>query len=374
MQMQEQAQQVFNFSAGPAMLPREVLLQAQEELINWNGLGTSVMEVSHRGKPFMAMAEQAEQDLRDLLQVPDNYRVLFMHGGGRGQFSGVPQNISKAGDLSEHLVTGQWSVGAEKEARKFTNTHIVASTQTNDDGKIFVPHQDTWKINPQAAYFQYCPNETVEGIEINWVPNTGNVPLIADMSSNILSKQINVSDYGVLYAGAQKNIGPSGLALVIVNNDLLGKARADLSSIFNYELQAKSDSMHNTPPTFSWYLAGLVFKWLKANGGLEAIEIQNQKKAELLYEYIDSSSLYSNNIVDENRSKMNVTFRLAGDNEKDVEQSNALFLQQSDANGLAALKGHRAVGGMRASIYNAMPLEGVEALVSFMKEFERTKG
>lgn len=362
-------QQVFNFSAGPAMLPHEVLEQAQKELVNWNGLGTSVMEISHRGKPFIEVAEQAEQDLRDLLGVPSDYSVLFMHGGGRGQFSTVPLNISQAGDLSQHLVTGQWSISAEQEARKFTRTNVVASTQTNDMGLIYVPEQSEWDFNPEAAYFQYCPNETVEGIEINWVPKTGNVPLVADMSSNILSKQINVEDYGILYAGAQKNIGPSGLTLVIIKNDLLGKSRADTPSIFNYELQANADSMVNTPPTFSWYLAGLVFKWLKKQGGVASIEEQNRQKAELLYDFIDSSDFYANKVAKQNRSKMNVTFSLAH-----AKVLDPIFLQESEAAGLAALKGHRAVGGMRASIYNAMPLEGVKALIEFMKEFERTKG
>jgi phosphoserine aminotransferase len=362
-------QQVFNFSAGPAMLPHAVLEQAQKELLNWNGLGTSVMEISHRGKPFIEVAEQAEQDLRELLGVPANYSVLFMHGGGRGQFSTVPLNISKAGELSEHLVTGQWSISAEKEAQKFTKTNIVATTKTDDNGLVYVPEQKDWAINPNAAYFQYCPNETVEGIEIDWVPQTGGVPLVADMSSNILSKQINVEDYGILYAGAQKNIGPSGLTLVIINNDLLGKARPDAPSIFNYELQANADSMVNTPPTFSWYLAGLVFKWLKGKGGIAAIEAQNKQKADLLYNFIDQSDFYANKVAVPNRSKMNVTFSLAH-----AKVLDPIFLQESNSAGLAALKGHRAVGGMRASIYNAMPIEGVKALIEFMKEFERTKG
>jgi len=362
-------QNVFNFSAGPAMLPHEVMLQAQQELINWNGLGTSVMEISHRGKAFIAVAEQAEQDFRDLLNIPCNYTVLFMHGGGRGQFSTVPQNLSKSGDVSDHLVTGQWSISAEKEAQKFTTTNIVATAEPDENGLIHVPHQDSWSLSPGARYFQYCPNETVEGIEINWVPKIDNVPIVADMSSNILSKQINIDDYGVVYAGAQKNIGPSGLTLVIVRNDLLGKARNDTPAIFDYDLQAKHDSMYNTPPTFSWYLAGLVFKWLKQQGGVAAIEQRNIQKSKMLYDFIDNSSLYSNSIAIENRSKMNVTFQL-----QQAEALDPMFLADSEKSGLSALKGHRAVGGMRASIYNAMPLEGVKALVDFMKEFERTKG
>ncbi|MFQ3206829.1 MAG: phosphoserine aminotransferase [Glaciecola sp.] len=362
-------QNIFNFSAGPAMLPQEVMQQAQEEFINWQGLGTSVMEVSHRGKPFMEVAAQAEADLRELLQIPSNYSVLFMHGGGRGQFSAVPLNISKPSDLSQHLVSGQWSIGAEQEAQKFCRSSIVA-TSKEIDGKMYVPKQDEWSIAEESGYFHYCTNETVDGIEINWVPksDSGNVPIVADMSSNILSKPLNIEDYGIIYAGAQKNIGPSGLSVVIVRNDLVGISRKDTPAIFDYQLQAKSGSMYNTPPTFSWYLAGLVFKWLKAQGGLDAIAALNQRKSDVLYSQIDATGFYKNNVHNEYRSKMNVTFKLSD------ESLNDLFLEQAENNGLVALKGHRAVGGMRASIYNAMPLAGAQALADFMQEFERKNG
>ena len=358
---------IFNFCAGPAMLPAAVLKRAQAELLNWNGQGTSVMEVSHRGKPFMAVAEKAEADLRTLLNVPSNYKVLFMHGGGRGQFFSVPLNLAKRGNLAQHLVTGQWSDIAVKEAAKYMQSEVVAQS-ANVGGRVCVPLQSSWDINKQAAYFHYCPNETIEGVEINWVPKTGNVPLVADMSSNILSKKIDVSDYGIIYASAQKNIGPSGLAVVIVREDLIGLERNDTPAIFSYKEQSAAGSMYNTPPTFSWYLAGLVFEWLLDNGGIAPIEAANLVKAQTLYRCIDNSDLYRNQVSNDNRSKMNVVFQL-GDGSLDSE-----FLKQAELSGLQALKGHRAVGGMRASIYNAMPLEGVTALVEFMQEFERTHG
>ncbi|MGB3727519.1 MAG: 3-phosphoserine/phosphohydroxythreonine transaminase [Glaciecola sp.] len=358
---------IYNFSAGPAALPQAVLKKAQAELLDWNGQGTSVMEVSHRGKPFMAVAEKAEADLRTLLNVPNNYKVLFLQGGGRGQFFAVPLNLAKRGNLAQYLVSGQWSKGAIAEASKYMQSEELAHNYVKND-LIYVPDQSMWEINPQAAYVHYCPNETVDGIEIDWVPQTGDVPLVADMSSNILSKQINVADYGIIYAGAQKNIGPSGLALVIVRDDLLEYARDDIPATFHYALQASKDSMYNTPPTFSWYLAGLVFEWLLEQGGLANIEAINQQKAALLYHCIDNNPFYHNRVAPQYRSKMNVTFQLAD------ESLNAAFLEQSLANGLHALKGHRDVGGMRASIYNAMPLEGVKTLVDFMQEFARTHG
>ena len=360
-------QTVYNFSAGPAMLPHDVLLQAQRELIDWQGLGTSVMEISHRSKAFIAVAEKAEADLRSLLHIPNNYKVLFMHGGGRGQFAAVPMNLAAPNSLTQHLVTGQWSIAAEQEARKYANTEIVASSvQTN--GQWSVPHQNKWQVNPNAAYLHYCSNETVEGIEINWLPETGLVPIVADMSSNILSKPIDVSKFGVIYAGAQKNIGPSGLSIVIVRDDLLEQASPFTPDILNYKIQAAKGSMYNTPPTFAWYLAGLVFEWLIQQGGLSVIEQKNQEKASLLYDFIDESSLFNNHVSEENRSAMNVTFSLAD------SALEAPFLTQSHEQGLHALKGHRSVGGMRASIYNAMPLAGVQRLVEFMREFERNSG
>lgn len=349
------------------MLPKAVLERAQSELINWNGQGTSVMEISHRGKPFMAVAEKAEADLRTLLNIPSNYKVLFMHGGGRGQFFTVPLNLAKRGNLAQHLVSGQWSQIAVKEAAKYMQSEVVAENFT-EDGKICVPEQSSWKINQQAAYFHYCPNETVEGIEINWVPKTGDVPLVADMSSNILSKAINIADYGIIYAGAQKNIGPSGLAVVIVREDLIGLERQDTPAVFSYKEQSDADSMYNTPPTFSWYLAGLVFEWLIENGGVESIEKANALKAQTLYKCIDNSDFYRNQVNVSNRSRMNVIFQLAD------SSLDPIFLDEAQASGLQALKGHRAVGGMRASIYNAMGLDGVTNLVEFMQEFERTHG
>ncbi|WP_395343347.1 3-phosphoserine/phosphohydroxythreonine transaminase [Ningiella sp. W23] len=358
---------VFNFSAGPAMLPPSVMAKAQKELINWQGLGTSVMEVSHRGKPFIAVAEKAESDLRKLMDIPSNYKVLFLQGGGRGQFFSVPMNLAQRGKVSQHLVSGQWSQIAVAEAEKYMQADVVAKTQERE-GKLWVPTQDHWEIDDNAAYFHYCPNETVDGIEIDWVPKSKGVPIVADMSSNILSKTIKVSDYGIIYASAQKNIGPSGLAVVIVRDDLIGLARKDTPSVFDYQQQSNNDSMYNTPPTFSWYLAGLVFEWLLENGGVNAIEVLNRKKAELLYACIDASDFYQNKVADENRSKMNATFHLAD------AALDAKFLEQAEHAGLVALKGHRFVGGMRASIYNAMPLEGVQALVSFMQDFEQKHG
>ena len=358
---------IYNFSAGPASLPQAVLKKAQAELLDWNGQGTSVMEVSHRGKPFIAVADKAEADLRQLLSVPDNYKVLFLQGGGRAQFFAVPLNLAKRGDFAQHLVSGQWSKGAVAEASKYMRSDVVASNYEKD-GNIFVSDPSMWSVDPNAAYFHYCPNETVDGIEISWVPKTGDVPLVADMSSNILSKQINIADYGIVYAGAQKNIGPSGLAVVIVRDDLLSYSRADTPAIYDYALQAKKDSMYNTPPTFSWYLAGLVFEWLLEQGGIQTIEAMNTKKSLTLYDCIDSSSLYTNHVAPQYRSRMNVGFHLADTSLNDA------FLSAADKAGLKALKGHRDVGGMRASIYNAMPLDGVVALTEFMREFERTKG
>ena len=355
--------QVFNFSAGPAMLPAAVMAKAQQEFINWRDSGCSVMEVSHRGTDFIDIAAQAEQDLRDLLKVPDNYKVLFLQGGGRGQFAAVPLNLSTSDDTSLHLVSGSWSSGAVDEANKYNNAKIIGQV-VEHNGFQTVPKPTLSDIDQSAAYLHFCPNETVDGIAFDWLPEAGNVPLVADMSSNILSKPIDVSKYGVIYAGAQKNIGPSGLSLVIVRDDLIGKARQSTPSIFDYALMASKDSMYNTPPTFSWYLAGLVFQWLKEQGGVEAMTSINQHKADLLYSAIDDSSFYRNNVHPDNRSIMNVPFHLAD------PALDKVFLEKSKEAGLMALKGHRSVGGMRASIYNAMPVEGVEALVKFMREFE----
>lgn len=358
---------VFNFSAGPAMMPKAVMEQAQQEFLNWRDSGCSVMEVSHRGADFIEIAKQAELDLRSLLNVPDHYHVLFTHGGGRGQFAAVPLNISTATDTSLHMVTGSWSKGAVEEAEKYNNPVVIGEV-SKKDGLNYVARPDADAIDQSAAYLHFCPNETVDGIAFDWLPEAGKVPLVADLSSTILSQPLDVEKYGVIYAGAQKNIGPSGLSVVIVRDDLVGRARKETPSIFDYALAAKSDSMYNTPPTFSWYLAGLVFKWLLNEGGLTAIAKKNDEKASFLYNAIDSSAFYSSGVHPQNRSKMNVPFYLA-DSALDGE-----FLKQAKAAGLMALKGHRSVGGMRASIYNAMPIDGVKALVAFMQEFERTHG
>ncbi len=346
------------------MLPKEVMVKAKEEFLNWQGMGRSVMEISHRSKEYIAMAESAEQDLRELLAVPDNYKVLFAHGGGRGQFSAVPMNLQKRGDSADFLLTGSWSKSAIAEANKYLKTNVVADV-TIQDGLSTVPPITAAQISPNSAYFHYCANETVDGIEINHIPQSGDVPIVVDMSSNILSKPIDVSKFGAIYAGAQKNIGPSGLSVVIVRDDLLDFAMPETPTFMHYKTMAKHGSMYNTPPTYSWYLAGLVFKWLKSQGGVESIAQQNSEKATLLYECIDQSGFYVNNVHPDFRSKMNITFQLPN------TELDASFLAGSERAGLAALQGHRNVGGMRASIYNAMPIEGVLALTQFMRDFAR---
>ncbi|RUP78575.1 phosphoserine transaminase [Alteromonas sp. KS69] len=359
--------EVFNFSAGPAKLPEAVMQKAQAEFTNWRDSGCSVMEVSHRGKDFIEIAAKAEQDLRDLLSVPKNYHVLFTHGGGRGQFAAVPLNLSSASDTSLHLVSGSWSDGAVSEAAKYNNA-VVVGELSKKEGLHYMPQPSLANVDQSAAYYHFCPNETVDGIAYDWLPESGDVPLVSDMSSTILSQPVDVAKHGLIYAGAQKNIGPSGLSVVIVREDLVGKARKETPSIFDYALAAKADSMYNTPPTFSWYLAGLVFEWLKEMGGVDAMAKRNSEKASLLYSAIDSSDFYASQVHPDNRSKMNVPFQLAN------PELDALFLRQAQDAGLMALKGHRSVGGMRASIYNAMPVEGVMALVEFMREFERVNG
>lgn len=357
----------FNFCAGPAMLPVEVMQQAKEELIDWHGRGCSIMEMSHRGKDFIKVAAQAEQDLRDLLRVPTNYKVLFMHGGGRGQFAAVPQNLfSTAGQKADYIVSGAWSKAAAEEAHKF-GTVAVQGIQQKVDGLRTLTAPADWSIDPTSRFVHFCPNETVDGLEFTDLPTT-DVPLVADLSSTILSRPIDVSRYGVIYAGAQKNIGPSGLTVVLVREDLLPAAGAPIPAILDYRLAAENDSMFNTPPTYAWYLAGLVFQWLKRQGGVAAMAELNRKKAETLYGYIDNSDFYRNDVDTRYRSWMNVPFLLAD------ERLNDKFVADAEANGLLALKGHRMVGGMRASIYNAMPLEGVQTLVTFMREFERVHG
>ena len=355
---------VYNFCAGPAMLPTQVMKKAQQEFINWNDTGCSVMELSHRSKEFMALAEKAEADLRELMAIPNNYKVIFCHGGGRGQFSAVPLNLLPAGGKADYVVSGSWSKAAAKEAENFGEINVI-NVVDDIEGKQVVKSSAEWGISKDSAYVHYCPNETVDGIEMFDIPDFGEVPLVADMSSTILSHHIDVSKFGVIYAGAQKNIGPSGLTIVIVREDLLGNARQDTPCIMNYKTSADNDSMYNTPPTYAWYLAGLVFDWLKSVGGVTEIEKVNLKKAQLIYDYVDQSAFYKNGIADEYRSRMNVPFWL------EDESLNDEFLRQAETQGLLALKGHRIVGGMRASIYNAMPLAGVEKLVAFMKDFEQ---
>lgn len=355
----------FNFSPGPAMLPEAVLSRAREELLDWRGERASVMEVSHRGKAFMAMAEEAEQDLRELLAIPDGYEVLFLQGGATQHFAQVPMNIAR-GRGADYVLTGAWGEKAAKEASSLAAVRIAASSAA--DGYFSIPPRDQWVLDPEAAYVHVTPNETIGGVEFHDTPDTGSVPLVADMSSNILSRPIDVSRYGIIYAGAQKNIGPSGLVIVIIRKDLLERTPKDLPSIFSYASQAKEGSMLNTPNTFAWYLAGLVFKWIKAEGGLEAMAERNAEKARVLYDYIDASGWYVNPVDRAARSRMNVPFRL-GDAALDD-----LFVRESTAAGLLALKGHRSVGGMRASLYNAMPLAGVEALVAFMRDFAARHG
>ncbi|BET40161.1 3-phosphoserine/phosphohydroxythreonine transaminase [Atlantibacter hermannii] len=359
--------QVYNFSSGPAMLPADVLLLAQQELRDWQGLGTSVMEVSHRGKPFIAAAEEAEKDFRDLLQIPSNYKVLFCHGGGRGQFAAIPLNLLGDKTTADYVDGGYWAASAVKEAHKYLTPNVIDAKITVD-GKRAIKPMSEWQLSDNAAYLHYCPNETIDGIAINETPDFGDAIVTADFSSTILSHPIDIARYGVIYAGAQKNIGPAGLTIVIVREDLLGKAHSVCPSIIDYTVLSENDSMFNTPPTFAWYLSGLVFKWLKQKGGVEAMDRINQQKAELLYGVIDNSDFYRNDVASANRSRMNVPFQLADSN------LDALFLNESFKAGLHALKGHRVVGGMRASIYNAMPLEGVIALTDFMKDFERRHG
>lgn len=356
---------VYNFSAGPAVLPLPVLEQARDELVEWQG-GMSVMEISHRSRAFIAVAERAESDLRELLAVPPDYRVLFMQGGAAAQFSAVPMNLAAVGATANYVNTGHWSARAIAEARRFVKVEVVGDEAAS--GYTTVPASATVHAEPGAAYLHYTPNETIGGVEFPYVPESGDVPLVADMSSTILSRPIDVARFGVIYAGAQKNIGPSGITVVIVRDSLLGRAREGTPLVFDYRTVAEAGSMQNTPPTFGWYFAGLVFQWLKREGGLATMEKRNRAKAELLYAAIDSSGFYSNPVARDCRSRMNVPFRLA---RPELEKT---FLAESESAGLANLAGHRAVGGMRASLYNAMPIEGVAALVAFMREFERRYG
>src|SRR4029079_9604616 len=354
---------VYNFSPGPAVLPVEVLEQARDEILDWHGTGMSVMEMSHRGKEFIGIAEQAEADLRELLGVPADYKVLFMQGGDTLQFAAVPLNLSAAGQTVDYVNTGSWSKKAIGEAKRYAKVNIAA-----DAGGAYcsIPPVESWKTSVEAVYLHYTPNETIGGVEFHVVPDVGDVPLVADMSSTLLSRPVDVTKFGLIYAGAQKNIGPAGLTVVIVRDDLLGRARAETPSVLDYAAVAKDGSMLNTPPTHPWYLAGLVFQWRKRQGGFSAIGQRNRAKAALLYDAIDRSSFYRNPVAKDARSWMNVVFTLP------KPELDKTFAAEAKTAGLVGLEGHRSVGGMRASLYNAMPVSGVEALVSFMNEFERT--
>jgi phosphoserine aminotransferase len=357
---------IYNFSAGPAVLPRDVLQQVQAEMVDWHGSGMSVMEMSHRGKEFMGIAAEAEADLRELMGIPANYKVLFLQGGASSQFAMVPMNLLRGKASADYLNTGEWSKKAIKEAKKFGTVNVVATSE--DKNFSYAPTQDQWKLDPNAAYVHYTPNETIGGVEIFWTPQTGSVPLVADMSSTILSRPIDVSKFGLIYAGAQKNIGPAGLTIVIVRDDLIGETLKGTPTMFDYKIHADNDSMYNTPATFAMYTAGLVFKWLKTRGGLVAMEKTNREKAGLLYDYLDATDFYASPVAKDNRSLMNVPFTL-----KDAALDEA-FLKAARERGMIQLKGHRSVGGMRASIYNAMPVEGVRVLVDTLREFEKSHG
>jgi phosphoserine aminotransferase len=357
---------VYNFSPGPAMLPEAVLLRAQAELLDWRGSGMSVMEVSHRGTDFIEFAAQSERDLRELLAVPDNYKVLFLQGGATLQFAAVPLNIAPPGSVVDYVVTGNWGEKAVQEAQRYVEVNVAATSKASNF--TTVPDPQTWKLSKNAAYLHYTPNETVFGVEFHNVPNVSSAPLVADMSSTLLSRPIDVSKFGIIYAGAQKNIGPAGLAIVIVRDDLLGRARRETPGVVDFKTMAENDSMWNTPSTLSWYFAGLVFQWLKEQGGVAAMGKINERKAAKLYAAIDSSGFYKNPVEKAYRSWMNVPFTL-----KDAALDKP-FLQEAKAAGLTNLKGHRVVGGMRASIYNAMPEAGVDALVSFMADFAKRHG
>ncbi len=350
---------IYNFSAGPAALPEAVLKQAQQELTDWHGAGMSVMEMSHRGKEFMSIAAQAEADLREVMAIPDSYKVLFLQGGASTQFAMVPMNLMGRTGKADYINTGSWSKKAIAEAKRYGEVNVIADTSAD----FKAPAATDLHFTSDAAYVHYTPNETIQGVEFPYIPDTGAIPLVADMSSTILSRPIDVSKFGIIYAGAQKNVGPAGLTLVIIREDLIGHAPENCPAMLNYQIHADAGSMYNTPPTYAWYLSGLVFAWLKENGGLDMMAVVNERKAESLYAVIDELDFYANPVDPACRSWMNVPFTLA-DAELDGK-----FLEQAAQKGLKTLKGHRSVGGMRASIYNAMPEQGVQALIAFMREF-----
>src|SRR5262245_11877715 len=355
---------IFNFSAGPAMLPAEVLSRAGDEMLDWRGSGMGVMEMSHRGKEFISIYEEAERDLRELLGVPANYKILFLQGGATLQFAQIPMNLLHGKGKADYVNTGEWSKKAIKEAKQYCDVHVAASSE--DKNFSYAPKQ--WNVRPDTAYVHYCSNETIGGVEYHTVPSHGAAPLVADASSHFLSRPIDVSKFGLIYAGAQKNAGPAGLTIVIVRDDLIGQAQKGTPSVMDYKAQADADSMLNTCATYSIYIAGLVFKWIKQLGGLPEVEKRNIAKAKLLYDYLDGSQFFKSVVAKEDRSRMNVPFKLAS------EALDGEFLKGAEKQGMVQLKGHRSVGVMRASIYNAMPIEGVQALVSYMKEFEKKHG
>ncbi len=354
---------VYNFSAGPAMLPEDVMKKAAAEMMDWQGSGMSVMEMSHRGKEFMSIAEKAEQDLRDLMAVPEHYKILFLQGGASCQFAMVPMNLLRGRSRADYINTGAWSKKAIAEAGRFCEAHTAASSE----GTKFttIPAADEWSLSKDAAYVHYTPNETIGGVEFHYIPDTGGVPLVADMSSTILSRPVDVSKFGVIYAGAQKNIGPAGLTIVIVREDLTGEEIPGTPAMLSYATHIKAGSMYNTPPTYSWYMAGLVFQWIKDRGGLEAMAEINRRKADKLYAAIDASEFYRNPVDLDCRSRMNIPFTLA------KPELDGTFLEEAKKAGLVTLKGHRSVGGMRASIYNAMPEAGVDRLIECMDDFQK---
>lgn len=360
---------IYNFSAGPAVLPKEVLRQARDEMLDWQGSGMSVMEMSHRGKEFMSIIETLESDLRDLASIPKNYKILFLQGGASSQFAMVPMNLLRGRKIADYILTGQWSEKAVQEAQRYCTINIAASSA--NARFTCIPRQDTWQLNKDAAYIHYTTNETIGGVEFNWTPDlpeNSTTPLVADMSSNILSRPLDVSRYGLIYAGAQKNLGPAGLVLVIIREDLAGDALPETPTLFDYQVHIDNASMYNTPPTYAIYMTGLVIKWLLQRGGLTAIEQANIRKAAMLYDMIDSCDFYHCPIARPDRSRMNVPFTLKN------PTLDAAFLSQAETRGLIQLKGHRSVGGMRASLYNAMPIEGIVQLVEFMKEFADKNG
>ena len=355
-----------NFSAGPAVLPEPVLRQAAGEMLDWHGSGMSVMEMSHRGKEFISIHAEAEADLRALLAIPANYKVLFLQGGAIAENAVIPMNLLRGRKSADYVNTGEWSKKSIKEAKKYCTVNVAASGE--DRGFTYIPPRETWKLDKDAAYVHICSNETIGGLEYHWTPDTGGVPLVADMSSHILSRPVEVAKYGLIYAGAQKNIGPAGLTIVIVRDDLIGQPLPITPSAFDYKQQADADSMLNTPPTYAVYMAGLVFKWLKQEGGLAEMERRNVAKSKLLYDYLDQSRFFVSPVEKRDRSRMNIPFKLKN------ESFDEAFLKGAKERGMVQLKGHRSVGGMRASIYNAMPIEGVKALIEYMREFEAKQG